>query len=230
MLLALNLFTAISCKHIERNRLVAQRMYTRQLIPIDFNDSNYVGLGLYAIDTITQKGWSISYLVKDDSSKYNDIYIKWQRGNIKGIYKGEFLLQYRRYFVPEYSGENSKYLFFKHGCATDCRAILTLSKDSATSKDYIRVVDYNVSNGQIAYVTERGSEDFRPFQISIVDLAKSKEHSVQFKSLCMYAAHKESCIDTIIFRKHKVLIKATLTIDDYYKDKDVVEKKVVNLH
>ena len=223
------LFTSLSCKDNKRIKKIIQNNQTGQLIPVDFNDSNYNELSSYAIDTITKDGWAIKYLVKDDSTKYDDIYIEWSKGSVNGIYKAASSLQFRRYFIPQYTGENKNYLFFWHGCATDCQAVLTLSKDSAFSKDYTSIIDYNIPNGQIAYVTDKGSEDDRPFQISVVDLSKNKEHIVQFKNLCMYAAHKESCIDTIIFKREKVVVKATLTINNYNRDKEVIEEKAVDL-
>ena len=224
------LLSLLSCeegKHIKK--FTIQKNQTEQLIPVDFNDSNYNELISYAIDTLTEDGWTIKYLVKDDSTRYDDIYIKWTKGNVTGTFKAESALQFRRYFVPKYTGENKSYLFFWHGCATDCDAVLTLNKDSAVSKDYTSIIDYNIPNGQIAYVTDKVYEDDHPFQISIVDLFKNKEHLVQFKNLCMYAAHKESCIDTIIFSKEKVIAKATLTINDQNRDKEIIEEKTVNL-
>lgn len=224
------LFASFSCKDDKHTRkVITQNNYTGQLLAVDFNDSNYNGLNSYAIDTVTQDGWVIKYLVKDDSTKYDDIYIKWSKGTMNGIYKAESVLQFRRYFIPQYKGENENYLFFWHGCATDCQAVLTLSKDSVVSKDYTSVIEYNIRYGQVAYVTDKGAEDDNPFQISIVDLSKNKEHLIQFKNLCMYAAHKESCVDTIIFNKEKVVVKATLTIDNYNRDKEVTEEKIVDL-
>jgi hypothetical protein len=225
-----SLLVSLNCeegKHIKK--LTIEKNQTEQLIPVDFNDSNYNELNSYAIDTFTEGGWIIKYLVKDDSTRYDDIYIRWTKGNVTGTFKAESVLQFRRYFVPQYAGENKNYLFFWHGCATDCAAVLTLSKDSAFSKDYTSVIDYNIPNGQIAYLTDKSYEDDHPFQISIVDLSKNKEHLVQFKNLCMYAAHKESCIDTIIFNKGKVIVKATLRINDHNRDKKIIEEKTVNL-
>jgi hypothetical protein len=209
------LFASVGCKDNNSiKKTISQSNYIGQLVPIDFNDSKYEQLSSYAIDTITKDGWTIKYLVKNDSTKYDDIYFKWSKGNLSGISKTESVLKYRRYFIPQYVGENKNNLFFWHGCARDCQAVLTLSKDSAFAKDFTRVIDYNIQNGQIGYVTDKGSKDDKPFQISIAHLSKNKEHLIEFKNLCMYASHKESCVDTIIFQKEKVVVKATLTIDN----------------
>ena len=216
----------------KQKRLIEKKHITEmsgQLIPIDFNDSDFRDLPLYAIDTFTKDGWSINYYVKDDSSKYDDIYIKWLKENIGGIYKSEGVLQFRRYFIPEYVGENKKCLFLTHGCATDCRAVLVLYKDSSIARDYMSVIDYNIPNGQIAYVTDEGNKDNLAFQLAVVDLLRNKEHIVQFKNLCMSAAYKESCVDTIVFNKDNVTIRATLTVDDYNRDKEITEEKTIIL-
>lgn len=224
------LFTSFACKdEQDPEKVKLQNKRTGQLVPVNFNDSNYLDLSSYAVDTVTQDGWVIKYLVKEDSTKYYDIYIQWSKGTVSGIFKAESVLQFRRYFIPQYTGENEKYLFFWHGCATDCQAVLTLRKDTAVSNDYTRVIDYSIPYGQVAYVTDKGAEDNKPFQISVVELLKNKEHVVQFKNLCMYAAHKESCIDTIIFKREQVIVKATLTIDNYYRDKEVTEEMKVSL-
>lgn len=222
---------SLSCGGDKRvKKVIIQNNQVGQLIPVDFNDKKYTDLSLSAIDTVTNDGWAIKYLVKDDSTKYHDIYIEWSKGSVNGIFKAESVLQFRRYFIPQYTGENDNYLFFWHGCATGCQAVLTLNKDSAVSMDYTSVVDYNIPYGQIAYITDRGAKDGKPFQISVVDLSKNHEYLIQFKNLCMYAAHKESCIDTIIFQKEKVLVKATLTIDNYNREKKVIEEAIVDLN
>jgi hypothetical protein len=204
--------------------------YSGRLISIDITDSHFIDIGSYTTDTITPDGWSVKYYVKDDSTKYDDVYIEWSKGNVRGVYKGESLLQFRRYFIPQYKGENAKNLFFWHGCATDCQAVLTLNKDSAIEKDYTSVIDYNIQNGQIVYVSDYSFENEPSFQLTVADLMRDKEHSVRFKNLCMTAANKSSCVDTIIFRKDKVLLKATLTVDDYYRNKEILEEKAVPLN
>ncbi len=203
---------------------------TGELIPIDLNDSNYYGVDGYALDTATSNGWLIKYFVKDDSTKYSDIYIEWSKGTTKGIYKGTSVLQFRRAFIPRYIGENSKCLFFLHQCASECRTLTTFRKDSAVTMSYTNVVDYSLPLGQIVCVTDEGQEDFRPFQLAVVDLFSDKEQLIQFKNFCMYATSKEQCVDTVIFAKDKVLVKAILTEANDDKSKEVVEQRTVTIH
>jgi len=199
-------------------------------MPIDPNDSNYLDVKSYAIDTVTPSGWSIKYFVRDDNTKYDDLYIQWSKGSIKGVYQAEDVLQMRRYFIPEYRGENQNHIFLWHGCATGCQAILTLSKDSSpTAKDYLNIIDYDISTSKVVYLTNFNLEHEPSLEVAIVDLNSSKESKARFENLCMSAALKQSCIDTVVFSKDKVVIKATL-IDksDYHREKEVVEKKVVS--
>ena len=183
---------------------------TGELIAINFQDSNYFDLPMYVNDTVTEDGWSIYYLVKDDSTRYDDIYIKCSKGNLTGIYHGENLLQYRRYFIPKFERETNSYIYFTHGCATDCSAVLTFSKDS-TSKytDYVRVVDYNLDFEQILYVTDSCYKNEEIYELALVDLKNNKTHKITYNTVSN-AVYKPSCVDTIIFGKKQVIIKTKL--------------------
>ena len=37
-------------------------------------------VGFNAHDTITADNWKIEYLIKDDTTRYDDVYIKWSKG------------------------------------------------------------------------------------------------------------------------------------------------------
>ncbi|WP_148661175.1 hypothetical protein [Flavisolibacter tropicus] len=200
-----------------------------KLIPINFSDSNYYEIQSYAHDTLTKDGWLIKYLVKNDSSRYKDLYIQWSKGNNKGLYHCPSVLEYRRYFIPEYIGENNQLLFFEHGCATDCGAILTLQKDTTKAVDYPHVISYSIPHGVVVFVNQAGQQDGAPFEVSAVDLMKNKEHRLKFNGLCMAAAYKEQCVDTVIIMKNKVVVKATLTVNDYNRDKELPEERMAKL-
>src|SRR5688500_7355519 len=131
------------------NKLVSG---TGDLIPIDFSDTNYVDVESYAVDTITADGWSIRYLVKDDSTRYKDLYIVCSKGTEKAIHRAEDVLEFRRYFIPEFEAETKTNIYFTHGCATDCSAILVFDKDSAVRfTDYLQIVKYDIKLGQVLY-------------------------------------------------------------------------------
>ena len=190
-----------------------------ELIAINFQDSNYRDLNLYAKDTVTKDGWSVKYLVKDDSTRYDDIYIQCSKGNLIGTFRGEYLLQCRRYFIPKFERETNSYIYFTHGCATDCSAVLTFSKDSTSRfTDYSSVVDYNLDFEQILYVTDRCYENEDTiYDLNLVDLKNNKTHNITYNNICN-AVYKPSCIDTVIFGKKQVIIKTSLRKSIKYED------------
>ena len=180
-----------------------------KLTKIDFSDPNYVDVQLYAQDTITSDGWKIEYLIKDDSTKYNDLYIRWSKGQLTGLFCHRDVLLMRRYFIPVIEGDNSTHIFMKHGCATSCTAILTLSKDNKLeSKDFAYVVDFDVTTGQLVYIPER-SYSLERLEVSVVDLKRHLERPVIFKNICNLAP-ESGCIDRISFTKYKVVVAASL--------------------
>jgi hypothetical protein len=90
-------------------------------------------------------------------------------------------------------------------------------------------VDYNVGENKVVYLTDFDIENEPSFEVAVVDLNSGRERKVRFDNLCMAAALKRSCVDTVVFSKDKVVIKANLIDkDDYYREKEVVEKKIVS--
>ena len=190
------------------NKLVSG---TGELVPIEFSDTNYLDLATYAIDTTTVDGWSIKYLVKDDSTRYKDLYIVCSKGNIKAIHRAEGVLEFRRYFIPEFEAETKTNIYFTHGCATDCSAILVFDKDStARFTDYLEVVKYNIQLGQVLYVTDSTYQnEEKIYELALVDITKRKTYKLTFNGICDNA-YKPACVDTVIFSKDKVSVTASL--------------------
>lgn len=185
--------------------------HSGELLEINYSDTNYFDLEIWIKDTITKAGYEIKYLVRDDSTKYNDIYIQCSKGNLSGTFHGENLLQYRRYFIPTFIGETDKHIYFSHGCATDCSALLVFSKDTLSNfKEFFNVVDFNIEFGQVLYVTDSTYEnENKIYDLALVDLKKDKIHKITYNNLCG-AVYKPTCIDTVIFNKSQVTIKTTL--------------------
>ena len=222
----------INCRQISnmQNTITEREVIepTGKLIEINFQDSNYLDLPLYAQDTITKDGWTIRYFVKDDSTRYNDIYIQCSKGNLKGIFYGEELLQFRRYFIPEFAGETNSYIYFTHGCATDCSAILVFSKDSVKFTDYQRVVEYNLEYEQILYVMDSSYEnEEKIYELALVDLTHKKTHRITYSNICM-GFYKPACIDTVIFDKKQVTIKTTLQ-ESFGSEKEISQTRIIKL-
>ena len=195
---------------------------TGKLIPINFSDTNYIDLGLYAKDTATADGWSIKYLVMDDSTRYKDLYIVCSKGNIKAIHHAEDVLEFRRYFIPEFKAETKTNIYFTHGCATDCSAILVFDKDtSARFTDYLEVVKYNVPLGQVLYVTDTTYQnEEKIYELALVEIIKHKTHKLTFNGICD-GVYKPACVDTITFSKNAVSVTVSLrnSIEDIYQTK-----------
>lgn len=223
-----------SCRPMNKNQFPGKdkiaQAETGKLVPINYADKNYSGLQSSTIDTITNDGWKIRYLVKDDSTKFRDIYIECSKGKYRGLFYGARLLEYRRYFIPGYIGETDSHIYFRHGCATDCSAILTFSKDSVCQfNDVENVVDYNIKLGQILCVAESTYEnDESLFELALVDLKRDRFHKIIYeKAVCMNV-YKPACIDTVIFSDNQVTITTTLA-DQKTHMKDIKETRRIKL-
>ncbi len=184
-------------------------------------DSNYAEKNIN--DTVTADGWSINYLVKNDDTKYNDIYIKCSKGDKSVIYYGADLIQYRLGFIPSFIGESKSNIFFWYRCATDCQSILVCSKDSVQFKSYPNVVNFDINLGQILYIPDSYYEDPN-FEINLVDFTKKKEYKITFDGQA-YTSRSESSIDTVIFDKDQVTIRAVILKVDKVKS----ETKLIKL-
>lgn len=202
---------------------------TDKLVPINFSDTNYIELGLYAKDTITADGWSIKYFVRDDSTKYKDLYIVCSKGNIKATHRAENVLEFRRYFIPEFETETKTNIYFTHGCATDCSALLVFDKDTAAQfSDYLQVVKYSIPLGQVIYVTDSTYQnEEKIYELALVDITRHKTHKLTFNGVCD-GVYKPACVDTVIFSKDKVSVTVNLR-NSIEEDNQTKQTKTVHL-
>jgi hypothetical protein len=230
IILAILTTVLINCRQInnQHNSTNESVIPTGNLIEIDFQSPNYSDLSLYAKDTITKDGWDIRYFVKDDSTRHNDIYLQCSKENLREIFYGEELLQFRRYFIPVFAGETNSYIFFTHGCATDCSAVLVFSKESAKFTDYQSVVDYNLELEQILYIMDSsyGYEE-KIYELALVDLKNNKTHRISYNNICM-DVFKQNCIDTVIFDKKQVIVKTTLQ-ESFGCEKKISQMRIIKL-
>jgi len=174
-----------------------------KLIAIDVTDTVYGDARTFAKDIITADGWKIEYLVKDDSTRYTDVYIRWKKGDIKRIYKSDQALQMRSYFIPSFAEESKTHLFFEHGCATGCLAILALPKNSTNRPTkFDAVIDYNAKMGLIVNRINYGDD---PLIVGVTNLNRNKTKLVKFKRIC--SSLVGTCIDTIVFSNKNITVK-----------------------
>ena len=209
------LLLAGACKHPAKIRespdTPAVAKTEGSLGAIDFTDPAYQDLALYAKDTILQDGWVIQYLVRNDSTKHQDIYLRCGKSQASETYFGAGLLEVRRYFIPRLEAETKSFLFFGHGCATDCSALLVFSKDSPHSfQNFENVVGYDPNNAQILQVTDSSYEhEDRSYDLRLVDLLHGKTHRLTYRNICR-GVYKPACVDTVLFGKSRTLVKTTL--------------------
>ncbi|MFI1773459.1 hypothetical protein [Thalassobellus citreus] len=203
----------LSCKEkptrIPSSKLTSKSNKKIEFKKIDFSNSEFADLKMYAKDTITSDGLKINYLVKNDNTKRTDLYIKWSKGEYSNIFMMENALLMRKYFIPILTEHNDKYIYMTHGCATSCYAVLTLSKEAKPkAKDFLEVIAYNTHLNQIVYTPE-SSYSLETFEIAISDLKKGIDKSVKFKNKCNLSP-ENGCIDKIVFNEEYIDIFATL--------------------
>jgi hypothetical protein len=204
----------LGCTHSMTN--TKKNIGTGLLIPIDFNDSIFKDFKMSIKDTNLISGWSIKYFVKDDSTKYKDLYIEWSKGNYKGNWFGKSIFELRDMFIPQFEGEDSTCIYMTHACATDCSGVLILRKENhPTYIDYLSVVSFDILKSQILYVTDK-SNDYSVLQIALADLKKKKEHLINFNHKCT-GVFKSSYIDTVIFGFDKTIIRANFESKNFTK-------------
>ncbi len=233
ILTIISTFLLVACgKNRNKEKDNSQSQVLKQsgeLLEINFSDTNYFDLEIWIKDTITKDGYEIKYLVRDDSTKYNDIYMQCSKGNLSGTFHGENLLQYRRYFIPKYIGETDKHIYFSHGCATDCSALLVFSKDTLSNfQEFSHVVDFNIEFEQVLYVTDSTYEnENKIYDMALIDLNNDKKHKITYNNICG-AVYKPTCIDTVIFDKSQVTIKTTLR-RSIETEQEITQTKTIKL-
>jgi|GEM_PF-2361938 len=211
---------------ISNNQVLEQ---SGKLAGINFSDTTYTDLKIWIKDTITQDGYEIRYLVRNDSTRYDDVYIECRKGNARGLFYGKNLLQYRRYFIPSFIGATGKHLYFSHGCATGCSALLVFPKDSLSNfKEFVHVADYSMEFGQVLYVTDSTYEnENKMYDLALADLYHDRTHKITYNSICG-AVYKPTCIDTVIFNKSQVTVKTTLR-KSIQTEQEITQTKIIKL-
>ena len=88
---------------------------TGELISIDYSIEEYKHLESYTQDTLLESGWLIEYFVKDDSTRFRDIYLRWSKDGKEGFDAHFHVLELPTYFIPDYIGENNTHVFLEYG-------------------------------------------------------------------------------------------------------------------
>ncbi len=181
---------------------------TNRIIPINLKDTNYIDLELYVHDTTTKDNWKISYAVKDDSTRYKDIYIKCAKGKSKYYYRNADVLLLRRDFIPQYRSENNRYIFFEMICATECNALLIFDKKNLNFTPYLSVIDYSNLYNQIVFMPA-STKPFDKLTVKTINLNSNQTKIVSFKNICS-SLPKELSITKVNFDSDSIKIMAKL--------------------
>ncbi len=189
-------------------------------LPIEEKDKhpNYEEIGIWIQDTITTEGWKIEYLVKDDKTKYEDIYIRISKEDKMVLIKEENVLNFRKYFVPRFEGENSKKLYFIFASDTYTNGILIVDKMNPEKiEKYQTLVKYNIEKGEIYYLPELKDTD--KFSINCINCFSEKEKILKYEGVCINPS-KLACIKNIFEEGNYVEITCLLRENDTMIEKE----------
>lgn len=196
ILSAFILMLVIACQN--KHHAIKIKLPKDSLVSINLQDSHYIDHLHQLIDTVTADGWKITYLVKPDSTKYTDVYIRCSKGNQSGTYYGGDLLLFKPGFVPVYIQDAEKNIYFYRRCGTSCDALLVFKKDATTFEHYSNIAGYNLYLEEIVYLPYDYDKDASHIKLNVVNLKKSKEQVVHFNGEA-YAADIYNSVDSIHF-------------------------------
>jgi hypothetical protein len=199
-----------------------------ELIPIDLTDKKYLNLISTFNDTITKNGWKIEYLVKEDKTKYKDLYIKWSKGKKVGIFKADSAIIDKN-LIPKFAEENINHLFFTHH-KNNFLGVLILPKDTKQNiKNYTSTIGYNSLYGKIIVLPENNNNSY-VLKFLVIDSNSGIEKPIIFENYCAMS-NKIFCFDKVVVDKNSVEITATL-IDknDKLRKRSIVERRKVNFN
>ncbi|MBW8683189.1 hypothetical protein [Chitinophaga rhizophila] len=204
---------------------VADKDDNIQLFPIDREDERYDDGDKCPLDTVTASGWTIQYLVRNDASKYKDLYIVCSKGNSKAVILSDFT---NWKHIPVYAGENKSHIFFEHYCGFSCLSVTTVTKATKPAdKRYEQVLDYDISSGQLVYNVS-GNDPDDSVKVTAVDLSSKKQQLVAFNNLRPWQSLNAG-VDSIVFKNGSIQLFAGLVDRNDPDEEDIVkESRVVS--
>lgn len=217
LLVIFTLFTHLSYSQISQAEL-------NSLVSPDLETERYWEYAHRMKDTVTTMGWTIKYLASPMDT--NVVYISCKKGETQTVYKVPHVLRYRTYFVPAFVKETTHCIYFAHGCATDCSAVLAFSKIRKSFMDFRRVVKEDLNLNLIVRFTDWNLND-KEFELELIDLTHNKNYIIRYENYCT-GIFKYGCVDEIIFSDRKVTIKTTLSAPKNW-EKVIKETRVISL-
>ena len=213
---------------LQLNVLTIFGQETNYLNKIDLNDNhpNYEDFGAWVNDTITSDSWKIEYLIKNDHTKYDNLYIKISKGNLNGIIKEENVLNFRKYFIPAYEGENSKYLFFTFASDTYTNGILIVDKKQPSNfKKKKILLKSDFEKGYLFFINSKNEDD--QFEIGYFNIIEGTEEEIKFKGVCLLPI-KTECVKNILEEREFIEFECHLKNIDNLNHQ--VERKTIRLN
>jgi hypothetical protein len=199
------------------------------LILVDRTNSKYRNI---QNDTTSTAGWNICYLISRNPQRKEDLFISYQKDNIKQIYSLKKVLQYDtyRFSIPEYEGENDLFIFLRHFCGSGCGAITVLPKDSLRKPlVFSRLVAYDICTNKIIQWDRKPKGDLILY-LKLTDIYLNKEYFLEFDNNCHSFANPILCISKIEFNENRVDVWADLTDkNDTLQEKLVIEHKWIDI-
>ena len=217
-------FVFISCETDKKN---TNKNYSNEFISVSNDKIIQKEIKHYAKDTVLSSGWNIHYFLKNNERKEKDLYIKISNEHFVNTFLAENVLEYRRYFTPTFLTETNDNVIFKYGCATDCGAILLMSKNELKNKEYLHIVEFNKKRKILTYITDNTykNED-NLFEIGIVNFKNKIEKTLKLNKMTS-AVYKPSAIDTIIYKENEIIIvtnlRENITVNEPTKKKSVIK-------
>ncbi|MPM25090.1 hypothetical protein SDC9_71580 [bioreactor metagenome] len=175
---------------------------TDSLIPI--NLFKYDNLPFFCPqDTILPDGWKIQFMVKNDSTKYHDVYIRCSKNEKSYVFFCQEFPSWRPCFIPNLSGSNTDFIFFRSGCVTTSTILMVLDKNHPENSEmYSPVIDFDIkTNKVIVWSSENGSD------LIILDIRSGKTVSIKYNIECNDPINWSShCVDSVKFSTQNVTV------------------------
>ncbi|MES2487512.1 MAG: hypothetical protein V4581_16395 [Bacteroidota bacterium] len=216
--LCLLLLIIIGCSTSKQSFTSGNHQGNEWLIPISPSDTSYTNY-FNVQPTTTPDGWAITYWVKNDTTRFTDAYIQWQKGDVKRVWKYPHVLEFRPSFLPTFMTEDKYYIYMEHWCATECQALLVLPKNAhEKAVDFEDILGHDIRLGQIVYriPTETDGE----LVITATDLKRQVTKSVTFKN--KYYSPINAMQDSLIFKGDRIIINWEFFTEDEVKETQII--------
>ena len=173
------------------------------IVPINPFDPKFDPM-LCKMDTVFPDGWKVEYLVKNDSTKYTDLYIRCSRQEKSYVFFCDDYPSFRPCFIPMLFGQNEKFIYFSTFCITAQRVLLVMNKlHPEKSMELTPVIDFDVITNRLVLPSHENDGTF----FSIYDLSTQQTKEIIFRNRCNDPTRfADNCIDSVKFSENFVSV------------------------